>query len=67
MEVLPLSKHTCFCGDAFIVKAVAKEYAEDEWMEEYDEYGRARYDDIFPDAFLESPLLEMVLERLHDR
>ncbi|SLM40381.1 hypothetical protein LPUS_11162 [Lasallia pustulata] len=67
MEMLPLSKYTGFCGDAFIVKAVAREYAEDEWMEEYDEYGRARYDDVFPDAFLESPLLKMVLERLHDR
>lgn len=56
MHLMPLSKHTGFCGDAFFAKSPL-------W--EYDENG-AVYEDV-PVAFLGSSLLETALEKLHDR
>lgn len=55
MDLMPISKHTGFCGDAFIAKTPL-------W--EYDENG-AVYEDI-PLTFLGSPLLKVALEKLHD-
>ena len=55
LDLMPISEHTGFCGDAFISKTPL-------W--ERDENG-AVYEDI-PIAFLSSPLLAKALERLHD-
>ncbi|KAL9104720.1 MAG: hypothetical protein Q9187_008869 [Circinaria calcarea] len=65
-DVLPVSEHTGFCGDAFITKAPAREYQPGEFIEQYDEHGRVIYEDVSVD-FLKSPLPKMVLERLHER
>lgn len=56
LDHVPLSEHTGFCGDAFIAKTPV-------W--EYDENG-AVYED-FPVAFVGTPRLGMMLERMHDR
>ena len=56
MDLMPVSRHTGFCGDAFIAKIPL-------W--ECDENG-AVYEDV-PIAFLGSPFLKMALENLHDR
>lgn len=56
MDLVPISQHTGFCGDAFIAKLPL-------W--ECDENG-AVYEDV-PTAFLRSPFLKMALENLHDR
>ena len=56
LDLMPISEHTGFCGDAFIAKTPP-------W--ENDENG-AVYEDV-PLAFLESPLLKVALEKLHDR
>lgn len=56
MDLIPLSEHTDFCGDAFIAKLPL-------W--ECDENG-AVYEDI-PDGFTESPLYPLMLEAMHDR
>ena len=65
LDHLPLSEYTGFCGDAFITKATAREYQTGEYMETYDEHGRVMYEDTSI-AFLKSPLLQTVLERLHE-
>ena len=65
LDCLPLSKYTGFCGDAFITRTKAWEYQPGEYMERYDEHGRVVYEDI-PITFLESSLLKLVLERLHE-
>ena len=56
MDDLPISEYTGFCGDAFIVKVTAQEYGLNGWP---------TYEDV-PDAFLRSPLLNIVLERLRE-
>ena len=56
LDHIPLSEHTGFCGDAFVAKTPV-------W--EYDENG-AVYED-FPVAFVGTPLLGIMLERMHDR
>ena len=56
LDLMPLSKHTGFCGDAFFAKTPP-------W--EYDENG-ALYEDV-PVAFLGSSLLEAALKMLHDK
>ena len=56
MHLIPLSEHTDFCGDAFIVKLPL-------W--ENDEYG-AVYED-FPITFVQSSLYGIMLEKMHDR
>lgn len=55
LDLMPLSKHTGFCGDAFIAKTPT-------W--EHDEHG-AVYEDV-PVTFLLSPLLGVALEKMHD-
>ena len=54
MDHISLSEHTGFCGDAFIAKTPV-------W--ENDENG-AVYED-FPVAFVGTPLLGKMLERMH--
>ena len=56
LDHIPLSEHTGFCGDAFVAKTPV-------W--ECDENG-AVYED-FPIAFVRSPLLGIMVERMHDR
>lgn len=56
LDHIPLSERTGFCGDAFVAKTPV-------W--EYDENG-AVYEDFLA-AFVETPLLGMMLERMHDR
>ncbi|KAL9616295.1 MAG: hypothetical protein Q9160_008835 [Pyrenula sp. 1 TL-2023] len=56
MDLMPISEHTGFCGDAFFAKTPL-------W--EVDENG-AVYEDI-PASFLRSPLLKAALGKLHDR
>lgn len=55
MDLMPVSKHTGFCGDAFIAKTPI-------W--EVDENG-AVYEDV-PVSFLHSPLLRQMLVKLKD-
>ena len=56
MDYIPLSEHTGFYGDAFVAKTPV-------W--ENDENG-AVYED-FPVSFVRTPLLGVMLKRLHDR
>lgn len=56
MDLMPISEQTGFCGDAFVAKTPT-------W--EFDENGTV-YED-FPVAFIGSPLLHIMLERMHDR
>ena len=62
---LPLSKHTGFCGDAFVFKMKAREWTPGDYMEEKDDEGRLLFDDI-PDGFLESAVLKRALNRLRE-
>lgn len=55
LDVMPLSEHTGFCGDAFIAKTPVLEC---------DENG-AVYVDV-PVEFIGSSLLGRALEKLHD-
>ena len=56
LDLMPISKHTGFCGDAFIAKTPL-------W--EYDANG-AVYEDV-PLAFLGSPLLKVALKNLREK
>ena len=56
LDHIPLNKEPRFCGDAFVAKTPIWEYDE-KW---------AVYED-FPIAFVETPLLGMMLERMHDK
>ena len=55
LDVMPISAHTGFCGDAFIAKSPAEEFDEDGWHV---------YEDV-PAEFLGSRVMGEVLERLH--
>ena len=55
-DYIPLSEKAGFRGDAFVAKTPI-------W--EYDENGVVCED--FPIAFVETPLLGMMLERMHDK
>lgn len=53
VDIMPLSEHTRFYGDAFIAKLPKWEFGEHD----------AIYEDI-PDAFVESPLYHEMLEAM---
>lgn len=56
LGLIPVSKHTGFCGDALITKSPVQDRGEDGW---------AIYEDV-PEEFLGSISMGEVLERMRD-